>query len=509
MVHRPTTSTASVAEPAATVATSERRVVVGEYGSEGCLGCAADEGIDHDGRITAGLRPRHDHRRGARRHRSHRTQRGGDGRVERPRRRDRPGAGLAGRCGHPDRPRHREGRAGRRCDHGPRPAIPTSASPRSSWDRWPRVRAGADEILGRIDDIDILVDNAGVMACPQGVTADGFETQFGTNHLGHFLFTCLLAPALVSGGPARVVVLSFTGPLPIAGALRRPRIRARSLRQVDCLRPVQDGQRALRRGARPSPRRPGRPRLRRPPGGDHDRPGASPPAGRHRRDAESGAGRCHAHEDGRSRRCDVGVRGDRAGARRTGRPLSGGLPCRRGRRREHDRRCPFLRRRSRLRRGACGRCRRSWWASTFDLGASDGVGPADPRGSSPSWRRSPSTGSATPRPSAPRGACGTKRHGTVEAWPLPTTLLAGPGGSVGVAGLLRLAKAVPGRRDDVVAIVNGLFGDTLEDRSSRWATPMTLRLGETVLPLDRTRAARRCSPRRRPSPRGSASWCTA
>jgi pimeloyl-ACP methyl ester carboxylesterase len=54
-----------------------------------------------------------------------------------------------------------------------------------------------------------------------------------------------------------------------------------------------------------------------------------------------------------------------------------------------------------------------------------------------------------------------------------------------VAALLRLARAVPGRRDDVVAVVNGLFGDTLEDRSSRWATPMTARLGDTVLPLDR------------------------
>ena len=51
--------------------------------------------------------------------------------------------------------------------------------------------------------------------------------------------------------------------------------------------------------------------------------------------------------------------------------------------------------------------------------------------------------------------------------------------------LLRLLSAVPGRRDDAVAVVNGLFGDSLEERESRLATPMTVRLGETVLPLDR------------------------
>ena len=57
----------------------------------------------------------------------------------------------------------------------------------------------------------MLVNNAGVMACPFGTTADGFELQFGTNHLGHFLLTNLLAPALVAAAPARVVSLSSRG----------------------------------------------------------------------------------------------------------------------------------------------------------------------------------------------------------------------------------------------------------------------------------------------------------
>jgi pimeloyl-ACP methyl ester carboxylesterase len=51
--------------------------------------------------------------------------------------------------------------------------------------------------------------------------------------------------------------------------------------------------------------------------------------------------------------------------------------------------------------------------------------------------------------------------------------------------VLRLLTAVPGRRDDAVAIVNGLFGDTFDERRSRLATPMTIRAGDTILPLDR------------------------
>ena len=73
------------------------------------------------------------------------------------------------------------------------------------------VREAAAEIARRHDRVDLLVDNAGVMACPLGRTADGFEMQFGTNHLGHFLFTDLLHDRLVAASPSRVVVLSSAG----------------------------------------------------------------------------------------------------------------------------------------------------------------------------------------------------------------------------------------------------------------------------------------------------------
>jgi NAD(P)-dependent dehydrogenase (short-subunit alcohol dehydrogenase family) len=73
------------------------------------------------------------------------------------------------------------------------------------------IRAFADRFLTRHDALQILVNNAGVMACPFTRTKDGFELQFGTNHLGHFLMTGLIAPALLRGAPARVVSVSSRG----------------------------------------------------------------------------------------------------------------------------------------------------------------------------------------------------------------------------------------------------------------------------------------------------------
>jgi NAD(P)-dependent dehydrogenase (short-subunit alcohol dehydrogenase family) len=70
------------------------------------------------------------------------------------------------------------------------------------------VRTAAATILQNHSGIDLLVNNAGVMFCPLDRTAQGFEMQFGTNHMGHFLFTCLLVPALLKLAPGRVVVLS-------------------------------------------------------------------------------------------------------------------------------------------------------------------------------------------------------------------------------------------------------------------------------------------------------------
>jgi NAD(P)-dependent dehydrogenase (short-subunit alcohol dehydrogenase family) len=73
------------------------------------------------------------------------------------------------------------------------------------------IRAFAERFLARHADLQILVNNAGVMACPRAQTSDGFELQFGSNHLGHFLMTGLIAPALLRGAPARVVCVSSRG----------------------------------------------------------------------------------------------------------------------------------------------------------------------------------------------------------------------------------------------------------------------------------------------------------
>ena len=74
-----------------------------------------------------------------------------------------------------------------------------------------QIRAFAERFLARHPTLHILVNNAGVMACPPAKTADGFELQFGSNHLGHFLMTCLLAPALREAAPSRVVSVSSRG----------------------------------------------------------------------------------------------------------------------------------------------------------------------------------------------------------------------------------------------------------------------------------------------------------
>lgn len=71
------------------------------------------------------------------------------------------------------------------------------------------VRACADKLLEKREPFDVVIANAGVMATPFSLTMDGFETQFGTNHLGHFLFVNRIAPLIRKGG--RLINLSSAG----------------------------------------------------------------------------------------------------------------------------------------------------------------------------------------------------------------------------------------------------------------------------------------------------------
>ena len=71
------------------------------------------------------------------------------------------------------------------------------------------VRACADGLLAKGEPFDVVIANAGVMATPFGHTADGFETQFGTNHLGHFVLVNRIASLVRAGG--RLINLSSAG----------------------------------------------------------------------------------------------------------------------------------------------------------------------------------------------------------------------------------------------------------------------------------------------------------
>lgn len=70
------------------------------------------------------------------------------------------------------------------------------------------VRSFVEAFRSRHDRLDGLVNNAGVMATPEGRTRDGHETQFGVNHLGHFLLTELLLDTLKASAPSRIVCVS-------------------------------------------------------------------------------------------------------------------------------------------------------------------------------------------------------------------------------------------------------------------------------------------------------------
>jgi NAD(P)-dependent dehydrogenase (short-subunit alcohol dehydrogenase family) len=73
------------------------------------------------------------------------------------------------------------------------------------------VRAASRQLRADHDRIDLLINNAGVMYPPKSTTKDGFELQFGTNHLGHFAFTGLLLDRLLPVAGSRVVTISSIG----------------------------------------------------------------------------------------------------------------------------------------------------------------------------------------------------------------------------------------------------------------------------------------------------------
>src|SRR5579883_1002502 len=73
------------------------------------------------------------------------------------------------------------------------------------------IRAAAEHILAAHPKIDVLINNAGFVGGERRLTAEGCEMHFGANHIGPFLFTNLLMPALIKAAPSRVVVLSSNG----------------------------------------------------------------------------------------------------------------------------------------------------------------------------------------------------------------------------------------------------------------------------------------------------------
>ncbi len=117
------------------------------------------------------------------------------------------------------------------------------------------VRAAAAAIRDIAPAIHVLMNNAGVMFTPFSRTADGFEIQFGTNHLGHFELTRLLTPQLIAADGARIVILSSDGHQMGDVDFDDPNWERARLRQVRRVRRVEDRQHPAHGRTRPTPAR--------------------------------------------------------------------------------------------------------------------------------------------------------------------------------------------------------------------------------------------------------------
>ena len=105
------------------------------------------------------------------------------------------------------------------------------------------------QFAGGVDKVDILINNAGIMAVPYALTVDGFESQIGTNHLGHFALTNLLLPKITD----RVVTVSSMAHWPGQHQLRRPELEVPAVLALAGLQPVEARQPAIhQRAAAPS-----------------------------------------------------------------------------------------------------------------------------------------------------------------------------------------------------------------------------------------------------------------
>src|ERR1700685_770006 len=103
------------------------------------------------------------------------------------------------------------------------------------------VRACADQLLAKGEPFDVVIANAGVMPTPFGHTADGFETQFGTNHLGHFvLVTRIAAPLIRTEG--RLINVSSAGHRRSNVDLEDPNFERSPYEPPRCVWPLEDSE---------------------------------------------------------------------------------------------------------------------------------------------------------------------------------------------------------------------------------------------------------------------------